>query len=524
MADRKTIIIGAGLGGLVHGILLKKAQPDEDVTIYDLNKIPGGFCTAFKKAATYNNEKLVYTVNIPLITSDFLENEPLGDFLKYLGVKNLDWRVVDNLFKFYPLDDEPFLFKKGGEQEFINRAKDPAERKRLEKFFKKMKDFYNELFHKGKVNPRPLQAIKLLLTIPKTILTLMNDKTYLKLIESIGIKSKTVKEILCSAEAFMGVEADEVSGVGEMCMIQSFLENNAVQPDNGQTFQTLSDRLADRFKELGGKLVLNTPVESVVFDNKKAVGVRINGEEIKADTVILSVAQDKIKPLIKEGSHIGNVKRLIKKIEKLPYPNSDYYCYYLVEKDVIEKNPKFLDTAYHIYRLPEGVDDNWKMPIWVPNELVNGKYYVLSMVMTEKDQKKIDWWMDLREKDYASYQIEKEKVADKYLKLLQDVEPVFKENPPLKTLMVFSPASYLPYGSKYPISGLAQVPDNFGANRMAPEITDNLFISSGSNFSCGVWGAMSGGWQGFVASYEKIYGVRIGDHDILYTEKLNNLP
>ena len=44
LTKRKTVIVGAGLGGLVHGIMLKKARPDEEVVIYDSNKKPGGFC------------------------------------------------------------------------------------------------------------------------------------------------------------------------------------------------------------------------------------------------------------------------------------------------------------------------------------------------------------------------------------------------------------------------------------------------------------------------------------------------
>ena len=71
----KKIIIGAGLGGLIHGILHKMARPDDEVVIYDGNRIPGGFCTAFQKHTTYQNEKITYTVNIPLITSDFRSEE-----------------------------------------------------------------------------------------------------------------------------------------------------------------------------------------------------------------------------------------------------------------------------------------------------------------------------------------------------------------------------------------------------------------------------------------------------------------
>jgi hypothetical protein len=146
------------------------------------------------------------------------------------------------------------------------------------------------------------------------------------------------------------------------------------------------------------------------------------------------------------------------------------------------------------------------------------------IVMVEQDQKKIDEWMDLRKKDYKKYTEEKERMAEMFLKELQEVEPVFKKHPPLKHIITFSPASYLPYGSKYPICGLAQVPENVGAKRMSPVVLDNLFISSGSNFSGGMWGAIAGAWQGFAAIYEKVYGIQVGNHDVLYKPELKNLP
>ncbi len=520
----KIVIIGAGLGGLIHGIMHKKARPQDKVIIYDLNKIPGGFCTAFQKASVFNEEKIKYTVNIPLLVSDFGKDEPFDKFLNYMGVKNLNWKPVDKMFQYYPIDDKPFLFTKNGSKDIIDRA-NPHERKKIEKFFINMRKFYNDIFHKAVVNPTPLQAIKLLMTMPSSIFTMIFDKPYLKMLNEIGIESTVIKEILSAAEAFMGVDVDKVSSVGEMLMIQSFLENTAMQPTKGDNFQTLSDRLADRFKEIGGELILNTPVEKIYFEQNKARGIIVKGQRIDADAVVIATAQDRIKELIEDGIKIPKIRSLVNKIKKLPFPNSDFYCYYLIDKSTVDKYPHLKDVAYHVYRLKDGQDRcNWKLAAWVPDELINNKYYVLALVMVEQDQKEVDRWMKLREENYTRYNAEKEKMAAKFLKDLQSVEPIFKENPPLKHLMTFSPASYLPYGSKYPISGLAQVPDNFGAKRMTPRILDNLFISSGANFSAGVYGAMCAGWQGFVTCYHDLFGIEVGNHDVIYKPGLKNLP
>ena len=59
---------------------------------------------------------------------------------------------------------------------------------------------------------------------------------------------------------------------------------------------------------------------------------------------------------------------------------------------------------------------------------------------------------------------------------------------------------------------------------MKQVLLDNLFISNGASFSAGVWGAIAGGWMGFVEEYKKMYGIRIGNKDVLYKPGLKNLP
>ena len=86
---RKTIIIGAGLGGLVHGIMLKKANSNDEVIIYDLNNKPGGFCTSFKKIAKFQILPIIFKVkhNRP---SGFTLHTPQGVFHGF----NFDFPLV----------------------------------------------------------------------------------------------------------------------------------------------------------------------------------------------------------------------------------------------------------------------------------------------------------------------------------------------------------------------------------------------------------------------------------------------
>jgi hypothetical protein len=512
------IIVGAGLGGLVHGILLKKSKPNDEVIIYDANRIPGGFCTSFQKTTLHNGDRINYTINVPLITSDFAKGEPIDILLDYMGVKNIKWKIVEKFVQYYPLNKEPLLISK---QNFINDllkfTDSEKEKKALIKFFNFMKKFYNDLFNRSYVDPTFFQILKMLFTIPKSVFTLLFDKSYISLLKKIGIKKDIIREVLCIAEPFFGVSASQASAVGEMMMLQCFLENNAEQPDKGYTFQDLSDNLAERFVELGGKLILNTKVDKIIFEKNKAKGILINNESINADNVILAVAQDRIGDLVDNGKNIRKISHLLKNIKSFVYSNSDYYCYYLIDKKFIEENPRFIEIAYHVYKLKEGMDKtNKKIAIWVPNELYNDKYYLLGVVMFEEDQSKVDNWIELKKEDYVRYKREKNEVAERYLKILNEIEPAFKKRPIIKPVLVLSPASYFSYGSKNPINGFAQTPDNFGVKRMGKILLKNLFISGGASFSAGLWPAIAGGWQSFTASYKKIYKEEIGHHDVLY--------
>lgn len=521
----KNIIIGAGPGGLIHGLLLKKARPDDEVIIYEAIDKPGGFCTTFEKAVTYKKEKLFYKINIPLITSQFSEGESFDQLLDYLGVENIRWKHVKKIFKYYPLDSDPFIFSTTGPNDVINLCCDIKEKNALTKHFKTQKKLINDLLFNFTMHPNFWQKLKILFTMPGSALMAASDKTYKTYLDQLGIKTPLVREIIDLAEAFMGTDVDKVSAVAEMGMIESFLSSKAVQPCNGDDFITLPENMERRFLQLGGKVIYKTKINEIVFSGNKAIGIKTGSETILADNIILAVEQDAIPPLLQKGKHIKKIEKLLQKANALSLPNSDYYAYYLIDKKAIEERPDLKEIGYHIYKLPDGlIKDNWRLPIWVPDQLINDKYYYLGMVLIEHDQEKIDWWIDLRNTNYAQYKQEKEKLAAEYEKALIQVEPLFQKYPLLKPLLVFSPASYLPYGSKYPISGYAQTPQNIGVNRMHPILLENLTISGSASFSGGVFGAIVGAWVAFYMSFRKKYDIQIGNKKAMFSTDIKNLP
>ena len=97
-----------------------------------------------------------------------------------MEVKPIKWKIVKKPFLYYPLNDEPFLFtKEHGVEDLIARTP-LKEKKKAKKFFKNMKRFYNDIFHKAYINPNFFEAIKMLFTIPKSVIMLLRNKTYKK--------------------------------------------------------------------------------------------------------------------------------------------------------------------------------------------------------------------------------------------------------------------------------------------------------------------------------------------------------
>lgn len=84
---RDIIIIGGGLGGLVSGYRLAKGG--RDVLLLKQHRIPGGYCTSFKRKG--------FTFDVPSVLSDLSVLEELG------LADELDWVEIENFAKYvYP--------------------------------------------------------------------------------------------------------------------------------------------------------------------------------------------------------------------------------------------------------------------------------------------------------------------------------------------------------------------------------------------------------------------------------------
>lgn len=113
---------------------------------------------------------------------------------------------------------------------------------------------------------------------------------------------------------------------------------------------TMATGMAKLFEELGGKIHLNTEVEEILIEDKKAVGLRVNGENILSDyTMVNADFPYAMTHLIPDEENRG--KYTDEKIEQMDYSCSCFILYLGVDK-------QYETDATHTFHMANDFDRN----------------------------------------------------------------------------------------------------------------------------------------------------------------------
>jgi Phytoene dehydrogenase and related proteins len=94
---------------------------------------------------------------------------------------------------------------------------------------------------------------------------------------------------------------------------------------------TMANSMERLFKEMGGKVQLNTKVDEILFEDKKAIGIRANGEEIFSDYLVCNADFPyAMKSLVKNKEVKG--KYTDEKIDSMKYSCSCFLMYLGIDK------------------------------------------------------------------------------------------------------------------------------------------------------------------------------------------------
>jgi prolycopene isomerase len=273
-SEYPTVIIGAGLGGLVCGAYL--AKQGIPVTIVEQHSIPGGYATSFDRAeGKFSFEVSLHGTSINnngaariLKDIDVLDKLNLVELPEVYRLKapNLDITVpqknpelyIQDLAKHFPDEAEGI---RGFVEEMLGIADEVDTLSRNQGKFLKL------LF--------PLQYRKMWNVRNKTLADLMGDY----------VKNPELQNLLAALWGYFGLPPSKLSGFYYANATGGYLKNGSYYIKHRS--QDLSNAIAEVIESHGGNILYDSPVNQILVKNGEVQGVELeDGDRFPARAVV----------------------------------------------------------------------------------------------------------------------------------------------------------------------------------------------------------------------------------------------
>ncbi len=261
-------VIGSGLGGLCAATYL--AERGLSVAVFESHYVAGGCATQFvrgNRAARYRFDVGLHYIGdceadgtIPRILADlgahvdFASLDPDG--FDELVFPDLRFRIPADLERYRARLCDAFPHEKRGIERYVALV---ATVMRLARTMDR---------YEGK---RPPWS-----SLPRLALDLLNmaphrNATIGKLLDGM-IRDPRLRAVICGQHGDYGLPPSQVSAALHLGLAGHYFRG-AYYPKGGG--QVIADRVAERFEALGGTIHLRSPIERILMENGRAVGVRV---------------------------------------------------------------------------------------------------------------------------------------------------------------------------------------------------------------------------------------------------------
>jgi phytoene desaturase len=277
MQKKEILIIGSGFGGLGAGIRL--AAHGHRVTLLEKLDKPGG------RGYVFNINGFTFDAGPTVITAPFMFDElfSLGnggktsDYVRFVAC-NPFYRIFDHTGKSFDYtDDMAFTLSE------IDKW-NPADREGYQRFIASTKP----IFEKGFVElaDQPFLHFNDMLKVAPDLVKM---KSYLSVYDytSQFIQNEFLRRCFSFHPLLIG--GNPFTAPSIYAMIHYLEREWGVHYAMGGT-NALVQGLVQKFKELGGKLELNTPVSEILLEGKRAVGLKLPDGQIRRADVVVSNA------------------------------------------------------------------------------------------------------------------------------------------------------------------------------------------------------------------------------------------
>jgi phytoene dehydrogenase-like protein len=435
---KKVKIIGAGVAGLVTGCYLQ--MNGYDTEILEMHNIPGGLCTSWKRGG-YNFDGCIHWLLGSDKGSAFhkLWSELIDmDEIKFVNhSRRVSIEVKDNadkygrkIFELYSNVDEleKYLLDlspedKGPIKEFVDSIRF-VQKYELPPLVEKAPEVRN---FSEKISM--LKYLPLILFINKW--SKISNVAFAKRFKNPFLK-----------EAFELIyEGQEHTLLGISMQMAYFSIGCAGYPVNGSL--AFAKKLEERYYKLGGKIRFNTKVNKIITENNTAAGIKTDKNEIlDADLVISAADWNSTVFEALDGKYTDKVINSLKEQKVLEV----FPSVFLVSIGV---SRTFEDTS-HLLRFP--LDEVLKLVDGSEINRMEAHIYNYDRTMSPEGKTAIsvtlqvsnpDFWIELREKDYARYKEMKANIAQEVIKRLDNKFGNIKNY--VEVIDVATPATFLRY-------------------------------------------------------------------------------
>jgi phytoene dehydrogenase-like protein/intracellular septation protein A len=293
--EHDVIVIGSGIGGLSAAALL--AKRGLKVAVFEQHYLPGGYCTAWERrvrptnSAPETKERWTYVFDAGVHDFSGLgERGGIRSLLRLLDIEDaIEWKRNEQE---YFLGQTHFKIPQDAD-EFVRQLGErfPAEAENISKFFAEMLLIYREMYadmDKTGGAPRTPDNVDDFLTYPKRnphAYKWMN-RPFVEMLNEF-LHDERVKDLLCALTGYLSDDPGSLS-VGDMAPIFGYHFDGGYYPVGGS--QALPNELVKVIEKYNGKVYLRTPVQRIIVEKDRAVGIELKDGQIHRAKAIISNA------------------------------------------------------------------------------------------------------------------------------------------------------------------------------------------------------------------------------------------
>lgn len=276
-SKKTAIVIGSGIAGIACSIRLQ--NKGYQVTVFEANAYPGGKLTTIQKDG-YRWDAGPSLFTMPSLVSELFElcGENTQDYFQY--------HQEDEVCRYFWEDGTQFIVN-SDKKKFIEDASESfgEESSRIETYLDLAKEKYDKTksvflessLHKVKTYTNT-EALKSLLSFYKFQTSISLDKANQK-----AFNSKHLQQFFNRYATYNGSSPYKTPGI--MSMIPHLeMDLGTYFPKGGM--KSISGSLFGLAKRQGVKFVFNSKVEQIIVEDRKAKGVKVNGDTFYSDLVV----------------------------------------------------------------------------------------------------------------------------------------------------------------------------------------------------------------------------------------------